>query len=75
MSDPNSHKLQTIFSEFIVDTMNGIMVFDENDQIISCNKIIAEIYGLTDIRLLLGNNLQPNGYPLLSYQYRVRHRN
>ena len=54
MPDPNSHKLQTIFSEFIVDTMNGIMVFDENDQIIFCNKIIAEMYGLTDIRLLLG---------------------
>lgn len=54
MSDPITHKLKTIFSEFIVDTMNGIMVFDESDQIIFCNKVIAEMYGLSDTRDLLG---------------------
>lgn len=54
MSELISHKLKTIFSEFIVDTMNGIMVFDEDDQVIFCNKIIAEMFGVSDTNLLLG---------------------
>ena len=54
MSDLTAQKLKTVFSEFIVDTMNGIMVFDEADQIIFCNRVIAEMYGLSDIHLLLG---------------------
>ena len=49
-----SKQLKTIFSEFVIDTMNGIMVFDGNDQVIFCNNIIAEMYGLTDLNFIYG---------------------
>lgn len=44
MLENHARQLKAIFSEFIIDTMNGIMVFDENDQIIFCNKVITEMF-------------------------------
>lgn len=38
-------KLQSILSEFLLNTMNGIIVFDGNDTIIFCNDSAAKLYG------------------------------
>jgi diguanylate cyclase (GGDEF)-like protein/PAS domain S-box-containing protein len=54
MAERYSKQLKAIFSEFVVDTMNGILVFDGKDQIIFCNKVIAEMYGLKDCSSLYG---------------------
>ena len=54
MSKNYSNQLKAIFSEFVIDTMNGIIVFDGKDQIIFCNKIVAQMYGITDCRYLHG---------------------
>ncbi|MBL4797680.1 MAG: diguanylate cyclase [Oleispira sp.] len=54
MPEHYSNQLKAIFSEFVIDAMNGIMVFDGNDQIIFSNNSAAEIYGLTDGNLLYG---------------------
>ncbi|MEH6447660.1 MAG: diguanylate cyclase [Oleispira sp.] len=54
MLERHSAQLKAIFSEFIIDTMNGIMVLDENDKIIFCNKVVAGMYGLTDCDDLFG---------------------
>lgn len=54
MSDYRLQKLKVIFAEFIVNTMNGIMVFDEDDQIIFYNQVIAEMLGASDTDVLLG---------------------
>jgi diguanylate cyclase (GGDEF)-like protein len=54
MPENYSKQLKAIFSEFVIDTMNGIMVFDGKDQIIFCNKVIAEMYAITDCAMLYG---------------------
>ena len=54
MPEHYSNQLKAIFSEFVIDAMNGIIVFDGNDQIIFSNNSAAEIYGLTDGSLLYG---------------------
>jgi len=54
MPERYSKQLKAIFSEFVIDTMNGIMVFDGKDQIIFCNKVIAEMYGLIDCSSVYG---------------------
>lgn len=45
MSNFRDEKLQSILSEFITNTINGIIVFDENDKIIFCNDAAARLYG------------------------------
>lgn len=45
MPQARKAKLQTILSEFLLNTMNGIIVFDGNDKIIFCNNSAAKIYG------------------------------
>lgn len=45
MSNLRDEKLQSILSEFMTNTMNGIIVFDENDKIIFCNDAAARLYG------------------------------
>jgi diguanylate cyclase (GGDEF)-like protein/PAS domain S-box-containing protein len=54
MPQYNLDQLKTIFSEFIFDTMNGIMVFDGNDQIIFCNQVIADMFGFSNHENLHG---------------------
>lgn len=50
----NSDQLISVFSEFIRDTMNGIIVFDGNDRIIFCNQSAANMYELSNCDYLLG---------------------
>lgn len=50
----NTDQLIALFSEFLRDTMNGILVFDGNDRIIFCNQSATSIYELTDSNDLLG---------------------
>lgn len=52
MSEHYSNQLKTIFSEFVIDTMNGIIVFDGSDRIIFCNNAAARIYGLKNTSYL-----------------------
>jgi diguanylate cyclase (GGDEF)-like protein/PAS domain S-box-containing protein len=54
MPERYSKQLKAIFSEFVIDTMNGIFVFDGKDQIIFCNKVITEMFGLIDCSSLYG---------------------
>ena len=59
MFERHSAQLKAIFSEFIIDTMNGIMVLDGNDKIIFYSKVVAGIFGLTDSNSLHGKTVTP----------------
>jgi PAS domain S-box-containing protein len=54
MPERYSKQLKAIFSEFIIDTMNGIMVLDGNDKIIFSNNVAAGMHGLSDCDYLYG---------------------
>jgi diguanylate cyclase (GGDEF)-like protein len=54
MAEHYSKQLKAIFSEFVINTMNGIMVIDGKDQIIFCNSVIAEMFALADSDALYG---------------------
>ena len=54
MAEHYSKQLKAIFSEFVINTMNGIIVFDGKDQIIFCNNMVTQMFGITDSRYLHG---------------------
>ena len=48
MPQYNLNQLTAIFSEFVIDTMNGIIVFDRDDQIIFCNQASSNMFGFSN---------------------------
>lgn len=45
MPKTKEDKLQSILSEFSINTLNGVIVFDGEDNIIFCNNAAAKLYG------------------------------
>lgn len=45
MANNKNDQLYAIFSEFVINTMNGICVFDANDKIIFSNDSAAQMFG------------------------------
>lgn len=48
MANQKNDQLDAIFSEFVINTMNGICVFDGNDKIIFTNDTAAQMFGYED---------------------------
>lgn len=52
----NEHQLSAIFTEFVIDTLNGITVFDGDDKVIFCNDTAAQMFGYAISSDLYGMN-------------------